>query len=480
MSGIGKAATSFTSGGISLISQETSEALALAVIEDLISFDRLANGEFREALEAADPWLQFPHSSGRGSRLAGPRTRECLRELTKRALQSDRLSERANFGEAFRFLKERFAKTFIADQVAICPDSVEDLMKSTANYSRSRLSNWEVWLPVRFAFQTDDVRILLGDVELLPAKFLFRQLHGEIRHYISGASPQDRELQKRQVVDAIEYYKNYKWAARVQIYGCDAKTIRLAAEDTLLSALDCLHVAFGRKISSRLRVGSLAVSHAQSSTVLRRDGGPAEIWWSRGTLDVLGLPDNWADWLADTDLNHLLKLSGVALEAKSRFESERTLAARYLECARWFGEAVRDDAPFSKIVKYITAIERGVVAGSRSSLKTTVATRVSDLLYTTLEGVSWHQTFEDVRNAYRLRSDLVHGTVSPFDDSVKAGVANCGELAENTLRVLLFRLSAQLTDTKISERDYASWFSEIRDYSQRLIERDSRLGGAET
>jgi hypothetical protein len=127
-------------------------------------------------------------------------------------------------------------------------------------------------------------------------------------------------------------------------------------------------------------------------------------------------------------------------------------------------------------VKYITAIERAVVAGTQKSIKRTVAKRVSNLLYSSLEGVNWQTTFDNVLSAYALRSDLVHGSVSPFSDAVSAGVNTCGQLAEDTLRVLLFRMSNEgLLARDVSERDYAAWFERADEYVIALRSRNDEV-----
>jgi hypothetical protein len=453
--------------------QLTSVELAQGIIDDLIQMNQLSAADPQRALEEADAWLQFPHASGRGHRLAGPRTRDCLTRLTSRSLASHGLEGRVDFDGSFKFLMKEFAERFAHEPDAIDESSVAELLSATATHMRSQLADWEVYIPVRFTFQTGKIEVPLGDVQLLPRKLLGRQLRFVIRAYLNDNDHEERSWRRLQARQALEHFLSYKWAAKVQLRGCDEKTAIPAAKEALLSGIDCLHVVFGRRASSRLRMADLTVSFAQSATALRQSGGDLRVWTSRGTLDVLSLPDDWPTWMDQPEVKSLLGLSGVALEAKTRFHDDRSLAMRYLDCARWFGEAVRDDAPFSKVVKYITAIERALVAGARRSIKRTVASRVSNLLYSTLEGIDWQRTYDDVLAAYALRSDLVHGSVSPFSDAVAAGVCNCGDLAENTLRVLLFRLTDDgLLASNVTEREYTDWFDRAGQYVEALRQRE--------
>jgi hypothetical protein len=450
--------------------------LVQGIIQDLVAMDSLCAADPQRALEESDHWLQFPHPSGRGHRLAGRRTRELLIKLTNRCLASDDLTDRVDFDASFRLLMNGVAETFVSQQTPIDEKSVGAVLSETAAKMRSRLADWEIFIPVRFTFQTGNIKVPLGDVELLPRRLLGKELRSEIRDYLGPKDAEERSWRRVQAKFALEHYLSYKWAARVRLRNCDDKSAVRAAKETLLSAIDCLHVVLGRRASSRLRMADLTVSFAQSATALLRVGGELQVWTSRGTLDVLTLPDDWPTWMGQIDVQSLLELSGLALQAKSRFEPSRTLAMRYLDCARWFGEAVRDDAPFSKVVKYITAIERAVVAGTQKSIKRTVAKRVSNLLYSSLEGVNWQTTFDNVLSAYALRSDLVHGSVSPFSDAVSAGVNTCGQLAEDTLRVLLFRMSNEgLLARDVSERDYAAWFERADEYVIALRSRNDEV-----
>jgi hypothetical protein len=456
----------------------TDVSVATGIIDDLAAFQELCAEDPERALEVSDSWLQFPHPSGRGHMLVGPGVRPKLINLTERALSDSALQDRVDFDEAFRTLMKEFARRFVTEANVVDEPSVSSLLRFVASEMSARLADWEIYIPVRFAFQTDDVRIRLGDVELLPRPSLKRELRNDIRSYLAEAGVEDRPWRKLEVKYALEYYASYKWAAKVRLFGCDQPTALKSGKEVLLSAIDCLHVVFGRSLSSRLRIGDLKISFDQRATAYRKLDGHIQLSSSRGTLDVLGLPDDWATWLDQPEIEALLELSGIALETRSRFEDSRSLALRYLDCARWFGEAVRDAAPFSKIVKYVTAIERGVVAGTSRSVKRTVATRVSNLLYSTLDGVGWQDTYDDVLAIYALRSDLVHGSVSPFSDSVGAGLRRCGELAENTLRVLLLRLSNEgLLARDVSEAEYADWFKRSHEYVMAL--RDEEVAKAQ-
>ena len=56
---------------------------------------------------------------------------------------------------------------------------------------------------------------------------------------------------------------------------------------------------------------------------------------------------------------------GVAIENGVNALKPMPLARRFLDAAAWYGEAVRDEFPASRLVKYVIAIER-IVATSKN------------------------------------------------------------------------------------------------------------------
>ena len=100
---------------------------------------------------------------------------------------------------------------------------------------------------------------------------------------------------------------------------------------------------------------------------------------SSGSLDVMGFEDGWSKELERQDVRRTLDLIKSVLAAKADLRIDRPLANRFADSARWFGEGVRDRKSYSKIVKFITAIERLVVAGKTDDISETVGVRVADL-----------------------------------------------------------------------------------------------------
>lgn len=259
---------------------------------------------------------------------------------------------------------------------------------------------------------------------------------------------------------AIEYYRSYKWFSEVTVDGFDEETAEDAAYEVLTSALDCLYFLMGRKGTYRVEVGRFKIANDDRALIWTKPDDSMVVRVSSGSLNVMGFEDGWSKELERQDVRRTLDLIKSVLAAKADLRIDRPLANRFADSARWFGEGVRDRKSYSKIVKFITAIERLVVAGKTDDISETVGVRVADLTIQSDDPKDWEEKKALVKRAYATRSDLVHGSVSPLSSSVLKSVSVCGDIAEEVLYVMLHRLGADgLVAIDVSENQYADWFA---------------------
>ncbi len=150
------------------------------------------------------------------------------------------------------------------------------------------------------------------------------------------------------------------------------------------------------------------------------------------------------------------------------------MSERFLDAAMWFGEAVRSDVLSVRVVNYINAIERIVTGGNTVDIAQTAATRVADLVFDPGKSEEWQTNRASLLKAYDLRSDLVHGSISPHNTDVSEGVAQCGHLAELLLVATLCRYGEDALEfAEITDARYAEWFPNARKYVQTCLDRHS-------
>ncbi|MCB9930669.1 MAG: hypothetical protein H6844_14805 [Alphaproteobacteria bacterium] len=137
---------------------------------------------------------------------------------------------------------------------------------------------------------------------------------------------------------------------------------------------------------------------------------------------------------------------------------------------RGSAKLVRDDVLSSRAVKYVAAIERILTAERQKHIEKTISIRAADLLFDHKRPRGWEDNKNKILTAYKLRSDLLHGAISPHDEIVAQGINNCGDIAEDILRIILFRLGKDaLLMEEASDKRYKNWLDRIREHVASMM-----------
>jgi len=222
------------------------------------------------------------------------------------------------------------------------------------------------------------------------------------------------------------------WTAEITVRGCDRMVSRERALKAVDGALDMLRLyagadrarALGRAgapgLSAVVPAGLWADARGRFHPVRAEAEAPAD-----GTAMLLRLhAGDGRDWL---------DRAGETLRPLADPSLGWPLAARFRDAASWFGEGVTEASHAARIIYFVTAIERVVVAGDHADLWRTV-TRRAAVLAVAAEGgdlADWHKRADSV---YEIRSQVVHGILSPFAPDAAAMDAPAAILARAALR----------------------------------------------
>lgn len=435
-----------------------------AILEDLVRIQKL----FREDSDAAraeiDPWLMLPHPSGNGFMMASKEASRRLEKLAERARASLRLERRVTLENVKDALKPELVKRFVTEGRNVSASEADKLLSWSAKAALRDCKDRTFYLPVRFTFASEPEHLQLGPVALMTREFAGRKLVPSMRDWLRKGDPKDkRRGSRRHLQQALDYYRNFKWVAEVTIHGCDGKTAEAAAQKAVQSALDILHIILSRRHTRRLRIGGPGLASDKQAGFMLVEGEGLTVSTSHGGFEEVGFADGWSAELKREDIAEMIRLAGIALNCRADLTINRPMSERYLDAAKWFGEAVRDPSMSSQAVKYVTAIERIVTAGKTEAIEETVATRTADLLFHPEHSDLWKQHYDKTRRAYKLRSDLVHGSISPHDKGVALKLSDCGSIAEDLLIATLYRFGDHtLQFEQISNQRYAAWFDSVR------------------
>jgi hypothetical protein len=273
----------------------------------------------------------------------------------------------------------------------------------------------------------------------------------QYRETVSNSAEHDakRVWLEHLVTDAREYYAAFGWVAEVTIAKCDPPTSRRRAERITQSALDCLHILLGAAYSRHMRVGGPQFRTDRRGLITLSPDGAAEVSTSASWLSH-NLGDRWWEWVSREGGGALIALMGVAIEAGHDLPHPAPLAQRFLDAARWFGEATKDDFAASRLIKHVTAIERTLTTKKEVDISKTLATRGAALIFTPqVDDLDNHRS--RFKKIYALRSKLVHGSRSPTEPGLGAGIRDAEDLARSVLlRSLQFFQHRGLQDRHIA------------------------------
>jgi hypothetical protein len=315
----------------------------------------------------------------------------------------------------------------------------------------TELPEWNIG-PVRFLNRTSFRQFLAAEARAM-------RLHDDLG---------PRATRRHLLFETINYFKHFDWVAEVKIAGCDLKTSEEAAVAAVSAALDCFHLMIGAKWTGNMRVGGAAID---TDRRVRLSHSQEQGLWPTTTTawaGEVGFQSGWQRLLDDPNIAQVRELSGIALELAVNPDLERPLSRRYLDAAQWFGEACRDTSPATRIVKFVTALERMVMTDEREDLTEILSDRVAALCWHRSGGEGLEDWKRRARAAYDLRSRLVHGSISPSAPEVASAALRYAVLCESTIMSAVLGFgAASLRLNRVAPERLSAWFADVVATSQK-------------
>ena len=88
------------------------------------------------------------------------------------------------------------------------------------------------------------------------------------------------------------------------------------------------------------------------------------------------------------------------------------LVERFFDAVAWVGDAMREKNSASRLVKYVTAIERMTSISSQTNISEAICNRAASFVSIVFEE-DFLETKRNYKNIYNFRSRLLHGSASP-------------------------------------------------------------------
>jgi len=397
----------------------------------------------------------------RGMIICGRDASERFYRIAERHLKS-RIKEKnkTNLDEFVKALKEEFSRIFLKSGDDVTETNM-DRMITTAYRSISRKFEPQIhYIPCAVFSSSGTECFDIGPVSFLH-KSKFESTYGyEInqlrvqlkdRHQelcataiVDGFSAnriatedQSQQLADHMVDGLLSTFGSYEWIAVVTISKCSAEVSYNRAVSTTKTALNILKILLGGEFTYRVRTGNDHGGFSKSARLTRKENGKLEI--SLTTSSSGNVPgDNWLKILNANAAYHF-GLASKVLELSLGFSDPPPLCSRFIDALSWFGDAVSEQSHAAKIIKFVTSIERITGTGIEKDddgierRVTDIVINRSAILYSVATGETIADSINKVTDIYDCRSNLVHGSLSPFDKSCASYAHKAADISRMVL-----------------------------------------------
>jgi hypothetical protein len=429
------------------------------IISEIIRF---ASMEFQELITHIDKNKQdglcaIKHPFKNSELICGQEAFRRFYQITKRHFLNTLKDSASDFDEEdfIQELIKEFSNKFLKNQNEVNKSTVQSFLSATLKKSKAKHKPLTHYIPCVVVGESKPDRFNLGIVEFIrmeifsdenQKKFsevkkrdfesITKYYENEIKREDSNVEiPSSEEIERRAdifVKELTDYFSAYKWVAKVTIPPCDAKVSKNRAEIVVDAALDILKLIFKELHGKDLRMGhSYAVPEKIANLTVNSDGYFNISFGWRGTRNNY-VGNDWFKEITKPEVHPYLQMASSVLDARISPEYKTHLKERFLDALSWYGQAVSDSLPSTKIVKYVAAWERLVITKKEKDLTSTVCRRISMLAYDGCRE-SYEQTLKKAKDVYEWRSNLMHGTISPFAPNINEIVPVAEKITQSTL-----------------------------------------------
>lgn len=402
----------------------------------------------------------LPHPSGRGELFLGKNAYMRFNVLARRhlAAQPERRVRVASEKLADALRKE-FVRRFLKDFQQITNRSVAEMFDSAYKDLATSFQRRTYYLPCSIVQEQNPAEFKVGPVSFIKRSLFWERHHSDIerekvrtgeelrnRWSASAKTPANSEdaadQQAKVFADDLfrgvqEFFGLYDWLAIVETPPADEKISEDLANSLVGRALNVLKLLMGASHSDQISMGSAAPIIARTAQLVRDSDGRFH-----PTLEF-STPQNSVgnDWFSYIRGPCALYLStaGILLTRINELFVPTGISTRFLDALHWFGDAVTEPNPAAQLAKYVFALERATVisSGRRKRVKSKATVSNRSAVFWKQEPKPLYEWTARIREIYEARSDLAHGSRSPFSEDLPSLVSDASKVARMTLLGLL-------------------------------------------
>jgi hypothetical protein len=257
------------------------------------------------------------------------------------------------------------------------------------------------------------------------------------------------------LMDGVKkYFTQYGWVASVSIPSCDISISEARAQRTIELSLNIFKLFINDTNGYKLRQGHNIFGDLVNTAKLTKDTDDIfKISLTGKTARDVFVEDNWFDLFSKEAvkpyINGIITALNTCIEPMTNH-----LIQRIIDGLFWFGQAVSERNISVKIIKYMAAIERITITEKSENITKNVTQRMAILDHlATNERLDI--CYKKSCQIYEVRSNLMHGSVSPFDEKLFEIKGYIHEMAKNIilLGINLFEIKSHQFTKDIKPSD---------------------------
>jgi hypothetical protein len=333
-------------------------------------------------------------------------------------------------------LRSSFVETFIEGGLTISQSSVTKFVNRAKQLATASLVEVTRHIPCIVFYDKEPAVFSVGPVTLRTREAFFDEFSQALSDFVqseraafAGGLVERRPDLSQDVaaaeVDAFaatvdrkirEFYGDYGWVASVEVPKSHSSVSKKRAERTVDAALDVLRLFVAASPERLGRATSARPPYETHELSSNADGRFFASMRQGGRGASAG--EGWYEEI-QRDAPHPWKLFGDAIDPLQSDIKPDELNQRLIDALNWFGQGTVEPNTAAAIVKYTAALERLTMTGHvASGIEDVVIRRVLFLNFQRTDKTA-AEVEADIGDLYQARSDLMHGSQSPYDPKLE-------------------------------------------------------------
>ncbi|SPU45932.1 Uncharacterised protein [Brevundimonas diminuta] len=363
---------------------------------------------------------------------------ERFHELAERAVDDSPYRRRLDTKAAFESILRGYGAEYLRiDRSGTSPEEDRGRLAAWIEAAGQQCETLTHFIPCQIGMKQAGCASI-GPVTFGSVENAISQLSGPLQ--ASRDTERERDPQRSSfVTDKCDaYLQAFSDVAQVTVPDCDPPTSRRIAEEAVQAAINTLHLLAGAYPTEDMRAGGPAMASIETASIALKEDGEILLSWKK-SWEGAGIHSKFWATLSEPQRAQRMDALSVAISTIINRTDPHFVASRFLDAVAWYSDAVRERSKPAAIVKYLTAMERLLWTGERGpGVTRRLSERTAALCFSAVDW-DFEQLEAEVREAYDLRSGIVHGRLSATDPKVMRNHRLCKRVARDLLLTWLDR-----------------------------------------